>query len=299
MTEWSRSDVAALLADDEWGRWGPDDQRGRANLITPDAVRRGTACVELGLSFSLSRPLQRVAPRASDGEPAASTTVVQGAKHGLATDYIGTSYHGVDDTHLDALCHVWGERGLWNGRDPATSVTDRGSSWADVTGWRHGLITRGVLLDVPHHRGTECVEQEEPVHGDELRATADAQGVRIEPGDALLVYCGREAWTETHGAFRRGQPRPGLHASCLQFLKDTDVSILCWDAMDAVPNDYDMPWTVHAAIWSMGLVLIDNALLQELADECRIRRRWEVLFMAAPLVVPGGTGSPINPIAVL
>src|SRR6266852_609902 len=56
------------------------------------------------------------------------------------------------------------------------------------------IITRGVMLDVPRHRGVPCVTQETPVHGWELEDILAATGMTLEPGDAVCVYAGREAW---------------------------------------------------------------------------------------------------------
>ena len=101
-------------------------------------------------------------------------------------------------THVDALCHVWDGDGMWGGRDYKQELTTEGTRWGGIEHWRDGITTRGVLLDVPKHRGKPFVTIEEPVHGHELEAIATAQGVSIEPGDALVVYSGREAFQAEH-----------------------------------------------------------------------------------------------------
>jgi kynurenine formamidase len=143
------------------------------------------------------------------------------------------------------------------------------------------------------------VTLEKPVHGAELEAIANAQGVTVEPGDALVVYSGREAYQRANPTWSgyRG-PNPGLHASCLPFLRDHDVAALAWDLMDATPNDYGLPWTMHGAIPSYGIALVDNALLEPLATACAEEGRYEFMLTFAPLPVRGGTGSPVNPIAL-
>src|SRR5215510_3898769 len=173
---------------------------------------------------------------------------------------------------------------MWNGRDPKKEITFDGATFGSVDHWAEGIITRGVLLDVPRHRGVPSVTLERPVHGWELEDIVRARGITLEPGDAVCVYSGREAWQAANGDRPYGRPfgpgpmeRPGLHVSCLEFLRDHDVSVLVWDMLDHLPIGYDIPWAVHAAIFAYGVALVDNAL---------------------PLRVVGGTGSPANPLAV-
>jgi kynurenine formamidase len=217
---------------------------------------------------------------------------------GAAIDYYGISYHGTASTHLDALCHTWNQDGMWNGRDPHQEIGFDGVNWGAVTNWPTGIITRGVLLDVPRHRGEPHVAQERPVHGWELEEIAAAQDVRLEPGDALIVDSGRESWNRFNETWGSSQTRPGLHASCLPFIRDNDVALLVWDMMDHQPNGYDIPWSVHAVIFAYGVGLVDNALLEPLAAACAEEGRFEFMLTVLPLVVPGGTGSPANPVAL-
>ena len=138
-----------------------------------------------------------------------------------------------------------------------------------------------------------------PVHGWELEDIAEAQGVEIRPGDAVMVYSGREAYAADNGGNWAGSDsRPGLHASCLKFVRDNDISILGWDMMDSSPNEYDIPWTVHGVIFAYGVALLDNSLLEPLANACAEEGRHEFMLTINPLNVIGGTGSPVNPIAV-
>ena len=180
-------------------------------------------------------------------------------------------------------------------------MTGEGVTFGDVTAYETGIITRGVLLDVPRHRGEPHVTVDRPVHGWELEEIAEAQGVTIEPGDALVVYSGREAYQAAYPtAFlgNREEPSPGLHTSCMGYIRDRDVAMLVWDLMDARPVDYELGWAVHPVLYAFGVALLDNALLEPLADICAEEGRYEFLLVVAPLRVPGGTGSPVNPLAV-
>ncbi len=285
-----------------WGRWGADDEVGAANLITAKKRVAAAALVRSGRSVSLSREFPKT-PGPGNPVPAQHWmhTVPRGTG-GFAADFYGIYYHGLVSTHLDALCHTWDEGGMWNGRDPAREITFDGARFGGVQHWSEGLITRGVLLDVPKHRREPCVTHERPVHGWELEEIARAEGVALEPGDAACVYSGREAWQAAHPDRPYGIPvgsaRPGLHASCLPFLRDHDAAVLVWDMLDLIPNGYDIPWSVHGAIFAYGVALVDNALLAPLAEACRAEGRYEFLLIVAPLRVVGGTGSPANPLAV-
>ena len=296
----SRADVDSYLRDRRnWGRWGADDQVGAINLITADKRVAAAGLVRSGRAVSLSRELPKT-PAPNNPTPAQHfmTKIDRGDGAGGALDYYGVSYHGQATTHLDALCHVWNKDGMWQGRDPAQEIGFDGAHFGAVTNWSNGIVTRGVLLDIPKLRGEPFVTQERPIHGWELAEAAAAEGVRVEPGDALLVYGGREAWNRMNPMWGTGTSRPGLHASCLPFVRDSDVSLLVWDMMDFMPNGYDIPWSMHAVIFAYGVGLIDNALLEPVAQACAAEGRYEFMLMALPLVVAGGTGSPLNPVVL-
>ena len=302
----TEKEVRALIHDRRnWGRWGKDDQLGAINLITPAKRAAAARLVRTGRSVSLSRPFPKE-PGLNNALPAHHymRTLPRG-KGGFAADYYGIFYHGVASTHLDALCHTWDEHAMWNGRDPKKEITFDGATFGSVEHWAEGILTRAVMLDVPRHRGVSSVTEERPVHGWELEDIARARGVRLEPGDAVCVYAGREAWQAANPERPYGRPfgmgpneRPGLHVSCLEFLRDHDVSVLVWDMLDHLPVGYDIPWAVHAALFAYGVALVDNALLEPLARACAEEQRDEFMLIVAPLVVVGGTGSPANPLGV-
>ena len=320
----TRQEVDSYISDRRnWGRWGDDDEIGAMNLITPEKRAAAAGLVRNGRSLSLSRYFPKT-PGPGNMNPAQHwmRTTSRSPGAGSAVDYYGIFYHGYAATHLDALCHVWNEDGMWNGRDAAKEITFSGAKFGSVDHWSDGIITRGVLFDIPKHRGEPFVSQDRPVHGWELEEVAKAQGVTLEPGDALVVYSGYEAWKEaypesetllavlpeassgcvsnvpaaTYGNL--GPERPGLHVSCLPFIRDNDVSLLVWDLMDLTPNGYDLPFAIHSVIFSYGVGILDDALLQPLAQACQEEGRYEFMLFVAPLKVAGGTGSPVNPIAL-
>ena len=285
-----------------WGRWGDDDAVGAVNLITVEKRLAALASVQNGRTVSLSRPYPKD-PSSLNPTPAQHfmRTFDRGDEgDGAVVDYYGFIYHGHTFTHVDALCHIWDSDGIWQGRNPDEAIDSAtGATFADVTAWNQGIFTRAVLLDVPRFRGDPYVTFDRPVMGAELQDISDAQGVTVEPGDALLVYSGREAYQADHpDDFFGSPPSPGLHASCSLFIRDKDVSMLGWDMMDHRPSEYGLAWPVHGVIYSFGVVLLDNALLQPLAEACAEEGRYEMLLCVLPLNIQGGTGSPVNPIAV-
>lgn len=289
-----------------WGRWGPDDELGTLNLVTPEKRRQAASLVRTGEVVSLSRPFP-LEPAPNNPSPAQryTTRVERGPGAASAVDYLGINTHGTASTHIDALCHMWDRDGMWNGCNPDEEIRFDGARFGDVGAFRDGILTRGVLLDVPRHRGAPYVTQDEPVTGRELAAIAEEEGLEVEPGDAIVVHAGRERWDAENDPWGAGSldvassRRPGLHVSCLPFLREVDASLLVWDMMDVRPNGFELAFAVHAAIWVLGLPMVDNALVEPLAEACARLKRWEFMLLVAPLPIDGGTGSPVNPIALL
>lgn len=298
----SEEHVAAWLVEGRnWGRWGDDDQRGAFNLITPDSIVAAARLVQTGVRISLARPLPTT-PGPSNPFPVIHAMRKHDHGHpsgaGESGDTVTASWHGPLMTHLDALCHVWDRHGMWNGRDPDTEIGIDGTRWAGVEQWREGFFCRGILLDVPRHRGEPYVTQERPVHGSELRAIMRDIGVTPRPGDALVVHSGLAAYEQANGPMQADR-RPGLHASCLPVIREWDCSLLLWDMQDLTPSGYDaVAWSVHPVLYAYGVALVDSVVLEPLAQECREQGRSEFLLVVAPLVITGGTGSAVNPIAV-
>ena len=177
-----------------WGRWGEDDERGTLNYITPDHVKAAARLVRTGRSVSLSLPINTVAGP-DNPRPALhymihrhESDLPEGAPR-FATDFLASEFHGDSFTHIDALCHVSYQGKLYNGK-PVASVTGRGAKLQDITAFAHGIVGRGVLLDIPRLRGVPWLEPGEAVTPEELEAAEKAQGVTLGEGDILLFRTG-------------------------------------------------------------------------------------------------------------
>jgi kynurenine formamidase len=210
-------------------------------------------------------------------------------------------YHGYWITHVDALCHVGWDGELYNGRPFAASLSVEGASWCPIDPIAaDGITTRGVLLDVAAGRAEGFVTVGRPVTPRELDETAARAGVRVQPGDAVVIRSGDEAFRQAHPDWvPRVSPHPGLHVSCLEWLRQKDVAAVAWDMMDERPSGYPgFGMGAHLAIPFLGLVLVDNVSPEALAQACREESRYEFLFTATPLRLRGATGAPAHPIAI-
>jgi|TARA_B110000263_G_scaffold32256_1_gene24486 hypothetical protein len=286
-----------------WGRWGPDDNAGTINLITQSKRLEAASLVQTGKTVSCSYPLN---PRGGPGNLNPFQHFMRFTEQ-VSVDYIGLIFHGYTTTHIDALCHIFWEGKMWNGK-PASEVTSIGSKSGSVDAWSQGIVTRGVLLDIPRLRGVDYVSVDEPIRGFELEEAAKSEGVELRPGDAILVRGNRIGYLENNPDAVPGvPPSPGLQVDCIPVLKQHDASILVWDMLDHRPTPYSMfevppapggPLHILSIVY-MGLPLLDNAFLNPLAEACAERNCWEFMFTVNPLNIRGGTGSPVNPIAIL
>lgn len=285
-----------------WGRWGNDDERGALNHITPERVAAAAGLVRDGITVTLSWPLNTTAA-ADNPQPADHHMTLWGGAGplNLAKDYVGVDYHNDTHTHIDALCHVGYEGSLYNGT-PAAAVTSRGSTAETIETLKDGLVGRGVLLDIPRLRGVRWLEPGEHVFRADLEAAEEEQGVSVRKGDILLVRTGHAHRLREHGPWDTTKAKSGLHPTAMTLLAERGVAALGSDTNgDTAPSSTDgVAFPIHVlAIAAMGLHLLDYLQFEDLRAACERTGRWEFLLVAAPLRITGGTGSPLNPIAIL
>jgi kynurenine formamidase len=281
-----------------WGRWGRDDEIGALNLITPEKRRQAAALVRDGVSVSLAADVDTV--QAVDNPQPYEVTM-----QGIASDRIAVSYHGIAHTHLDSLAHI-NERGVfYNGYEPdEATVLEHRHSKNSIHNVKNGVFTRGVLIDIPRLKGVPYLEPGTPIYVEDLEAWEKRSGVRVSAGDALFVRTGVWARRKAEGPWLRGRAEggrsAGLHPSVIPWLKARDIALLGSDHPQYVsPGDEGAPrGAAHDfALVYLGVHLFDNCDLEALAEAAAARNRYEFLLTAAPLPIPGGTGSPLNPIA--
>lgn len=294
-----------------WGRWGADDQRGTLNLITPGVLRRAAGCVRAGRAFSLGVEFGPNGPQTG--------TVVGRFNPQRYMTAIGRPYpvpggfHFSDDvitmplqcaTQWDSLAHVHYDGLLYNGVSADEALSEDGAARNGIENLAEGgIMSRGVLLDVARLRGVPRLEPGSVVTPEDLDGALERQSVAIESGDILLVRTGHiNTWLEDDDRETYLWQGPGLGIDCIEWLRARDVSAICADntAIEVMPcEDPDLHYPVHMlGIRDMGLPFGEIFFLEDLAADCAEDDVWDFLLCAPPLRVPGGIGSPINPLAV-
>jgi len=299
---WTDETMRALFARVcNWGRWGKDDELGTLNLITPATRRAAAQLVSEGITVSLSRNFP-TKPGPHNPYPAQHYMLIAGDECGCSNpdtsqDFIGIAFHGWASTHIDALCHVFVDAQMFNGV-PASEVRSTGARRNTVMALRNGIVGRGVLLDMPRALGVKHIVPGRKIGVAELEAAEKAQGISVASGDILLIRNGRDVEVEDDNA---DAGLAALHPEVLPWLHARQVAALGSDAVHdcrAKPNNTLWPAPIHTiGIVAMGLHLLDNLYLEDVAQIALERRRWAFHLCIAPLRIEGGTGSPVNPIA--
>jgi kynurenine formamidase len=278
-----------------WGRWGPEDNLGAANLITPDTRRRAVRLAQTGLTVSLAH--NPLTDKADDNASPFEHTM----NRGFQTDTYRVSYHGYAHSHLDALCHILYKEQTFNGYARDVVNTEKGCTKLGIEHLKQGVVTRGVLLDVPRLKGVPYLEPGTAIYQEDVEAWERKAGVKVGPGDAVLLRTGRWARRDRVGPWAVGRSAAGFHASIATWMKSRDVAFVGSDAAsEVVPTlveGVNLP--VHTLlITALGVNILDNQDLERLAETAAKLGRWEFMLMINPVPVTGGTGSPLNTIAV-
>ena len=278
-----------------WGRWGKDDQLGSANLVTAAKRKQALSLARDGVSVSLAHaPLTE---RAEDNTSPFEHTM----NPGLFMDTYKVSYHGYAHSHIDALCHILYKEQTYNGYARADVNTDKGCTKLGIQNLKGGIVTRGVLIDIPRLRNLPYLEPGTAVYVEDLEAWEKKSGVKIGPGDAVLLRTGRWLRRETVGPWNVSQSAAGFHASVAPWMKARGVSLLGSDAVEDVqPSMVEgVAQPIHALmITALGVNLLDNQDLEALGEAAARLSRWEFMLTISPMPVAGGTGFPLNAIAM-
>ena len=302
----SKADFEGLFqALSNWGRWGPDDERGTLHLLTSERVAAATRLIREGTSVSLSLPLN-TSRAVNCPTPADHHMTLLGPATSAAEpvhfikDYVGLDYHNDGHTHIDALCHV-GYRGVLYNDQPEDRIGESGADVNTIDVLKDGLVGRGVLLDVPRLRGVRWLEPGEHIFAEDLEAAEREQDVTVREGDILLVRTGHARRLAELGPWNTPEVKAGLHPTAMEFVGARGVAVLGSDGNnDTAPSSTEgVDYPIHVlAITAMGIHLLDYLAFEDLRVECERIGRWEFLLVAAPLRIVGGTGSPLNPVAI-
>lgn len=298
----TKADVERQIEElSNWGRWGKEDQLGALNLITPEKRIEAARLVKKGISVSLARDVEKNAAL-DNGSPFKHDMLLfgRGTESPWASDNFSVDYHGFAHTHMDSLCHLFYKGKLYNGfsRD---KVGPKGAEALAIRNVKQGIFTRGILFDIPALRGVRFLEPKTPIYPEDLDAWEKHAKVKVTSGDVVFISTGRWARRDLMGAWSVDKDgAAGLHASCAKWLKDRDIAMLGSDAAsDVIPSGVEgVDFPVHLlTLHAMGVHIFDNCDLTALSKTAAELKQWEFLLTASPLAVPGGTGSPLNPIA--
>jgi kynurenine formamidase len=312
-------DLREILAGlpDNWGKWGEDDEVGALNYLGVSEVLSGMRTIRQGKVFTLQT--QMCTPR---GDPASpnrraphrfntqdqgtflgelAPVIKGGARY--ADDYIVTALQG--STNYDALGHVWYDDRLYNGYDANTTI---GGLTKDsiLPIAERGIVGRGVLLDLARHRGKPYLDSGETYSHEDMIAVAQAQGVTIRKHDIVLVRTGRTVFFEQTpvAEFHASWPEPGLIYSpeMVEWFREMEIPNIGSDTIGVETSwhpETKVKLLCHCALMrNLGVVFTEILNLERLADDCAADGQWEFMYVAAPLKVVNGTGSPANPVAI-
>ncbi len=283
-----------------WGRWGDEDELGTLNLITAEKRKAATQLVQDGVSVSLARVLDTEESARNPRPFRHEVYVGKAGTHDVAGDTYSVQYHGFAHSHLDGLPHFARQGQLYNGF-PLSGVRESGAEKLGIHNFHQGIVTRGVLVDMAWHKGVDYVEPGTPIMTEDLEAWEQATGVRLGSGDVLLLRTGRWEAARRLPDWNFGERAAGLHASVARWLKERDVAVIGSDGIsDVMPSNVaGLLNPLHElVIVGLGMPILDNLDLDALSQEAQQQGRWEFLFVGAPLRVRGGTGSPLNPLAI-
>jgi len=289
-----------------WNRWGKDDQMGAVNLITPAKRKQAMSVVKEGASFSLARnaEMEKAVDNANPIVRQMTRTGTANAKKGPSDtggsgDTFFISYHGYAHTHMDSLCHFFFKGKMYNGYSQE-EVTENGANKNSILNFKNGIVTRGILFDIPLLKGVDYLEPGTRIYPEDLDAWEKKARVKVGPGDIVFIRTGRWARRDAKGPWAISEGLAGLYITCAKWLHSRDVAILGGDgAQDVLPSGIEgIPQPIHTLVLvAMGMPIFDNCDLELIAKEAAKRNRWEFLITASPAAVPGATGSVLNPIA--
>jgi kynurenine formamidase len=217
-----------------------------------------------------------------------------------ASDLVSVDYHGFAHTHMDSLCHLFYKGKCYNGFS-REQIGPKGAEVLAIRNVKNGIFTRGILFDISALRGVRFLEPGTAIYPEDLDAWEKKANVKVSSGDVVFISTGRWARRDVMGPWNvEKQGAAGLHASCGKWLKDHNIAMLGSDgASDVIPSGIEgVDFPIHLlTLHAMGVHIFDNCDLQALCQTAEKLQQWEFLLTASPLAIPGGTGSPLNPIA--
>jgi len=275
-----------------WGRWGKDDVMGTMNLITEAKRKQAAALVKTGITVSIAHDLS------TEESPDNPFPIQQVVAPNFRTDTYFFRYHGTFITHQDALCHYTYNERIYNDRPLNTK-----ECFPSIEELKNGVVTRGILIDIPRLKGVPYLDPEVAVYTKDIEAWEKMANVKIGPGDAIILRTGRWARRAKVGPWKNLDSASGFDVTVAPWVRERDVALAAGDTTVEIHN---VPPVVEGQLTplhtlfinGLGMPIIDDMDPEALAEMCAKLNRWEFMLVIAPLRVPTGTGSPVNPIAI-
>ena len=279
-------------------RWGPDDELGTLNYITPEVRLAALAGVRHGVVVSIGKDLMTTDSRQSPPS-AVHLMVYAGHEPAAALDSITVITHGFEVTHVDAITHTYFRGSVYNGRAAADVIDATGATFGSILAMRNGIVTRGVVLDVAKARGVRYLQDTDGIGVADLEAAEALAKTRVRSGDAIFVHTGHDLREQAEG-WKGDARREGVLPEVLPWLHEREVAVYSGDCIEQMPSGIpDLPMPLHqVGLAAMGLTLLDIPDLGALKGACQSHGTSEFLLIVSPLRIPRGTGSPVNPLAV-
>jgi kynurenine formamidase len=321
-----RGDVTPQLLDEycerfrNWGKWGPDDEVGTLNYITPTKIIEAARLVRQGKVVSLALPFDAKGPqtgRFGRVNPihqmvATGTDHVAGNQRVLDFESGPYGFGYADDmitmylqtgTQWDGLSHIFRDGKMYNDND-ARLVNSSGAARNGIEKMKDKVVTRGVLLDVAHSKGVEHLELGQAVYAEDLDSAAERADVAVGEGDIVLVRTGEMGRRLQEGdwATYSAGDAPGLSLTAAHWIAERRIAGIASDTwgVEVRPNEPPGAFQpLHLVIVvNMGLLVGESFYLEDLSRDCAQDGSYEFLFVAPPLPITGAVGSPINPLAI-
>jgi kynurenine formamidase len=292
--------------------WGPGDEIGRLNLITPESRAAvlsrldGRRVYDLSVEYFIGMPGWHGA-----GDPRYQIWMTHTPAGTVADDPLGVGHHQNEHvsytgsaismythtgTHIDALNHFGLNGKIWNGFEARKHLGDRG--------WRKTgaetippVIARGVLIDVAAARGVEQLPSGYRVRRQDLELALSRQQVRLQQGDVVLVRTGRMRQYEQADAYVASPP--GLSLDAARFLaEESGAMVIGADnlSLETFPSEVEGNYVpVHTYLLAQqGIPILELVQLEELARD----RVYEFAFIGASLKLRGADAAPMRPVAI-
>jgi len=280
------------------GRWGKDDEMGTLNLITPAKRKQAAALVKEGFSVSLARD---ASVTKEIDNPCPIELAMYMDTPAMVMDRIAyPCIHGPGTTHLDSFAHVFFDGKMYNGFPKSLVTEEKGAEKSSILTMKNGIVTRGVLYDIPKLKGVPYLEPGTRIYPEDLEAWEKKTGVKVGSGDAFLVRWGKWARRAKTGPWANDEAA-GLDNTVIPWLKKRDVALLGWETAGynpQPPGDIPRASLHNFVLEILGVHILDRADFEALSEAAAARNRWEFMLSIAPLPIPKGTGSPVNPLAV-